>query len=273
MNTILYGMLHSLGAPHNLLNLSTLMTHIPQTMIKVFNVAMISPKLLHRQSHTSASDISRLLDPLYASPNTYSSTSAYVDGDGELHDPDFHCFPVMNPKPDRASQSRYAAYKKATRPCWESVLDSELESDFDDDDDDLESTHNSTIKSRVTYKRRYPSYYPTYSAQPNLEENRPSAPQEEPSLRGMARIIDRTKREFRARCPSASSSSNSNSSLPSSSVSELSEEEKLGLAAEEKWTRTYDYKMRRQWAIIDERIRFGVFRAQKRFRRKRILTI
>ncbi|KAG5650734.1 hypothetical protein H0H81_011234 [Sphagnurus paluster] len=262
---------HSLGAPHNLLNLSTRMTHILGMMMEssFFHATMISPRLLHRQSRTSASDISRLLDPLYASPNTYSSTSAYVDGDGELHDPDFHCFPVMNPKPDRASQSRYAAYKKATRPCWQSALDSELESDFDDDDDDLESTHNSTIRSRVTYKRRYPSYYSTHSEQPTLEENRPSAPREEPSLRGMARIIDRTKREFRARCSSSSSNSNS---LPSSPVSELSEEEKLGLAAE-KWTRTYDYKMRRQWAIIDERVRFGVFRAQKRLGCKRILTI
>jgi hypothetical protein len=72
---------------------------------------------------SAASDVSRLLDPTYASPSPHSPSrrtsatlpTAYVDHAGELHDPDFREFPVL-PSPKRRSASGSAS---PARPAWE----------------------------------------------------------------------------------------------------------------------------------------------------------
>ncbi|KAL1716410.1 hypothetical protein EV715DRAFT_205246 [Schizophyllum commune] len=102
-----------------------------------------SPTKRHRaySPSTRADDISRLLDPAYASPTSSSrrAEGVYVDHRGELHDPDFKLFPPL-PKP------------KAPR--WEREESVDDLDALDDDDEPRET-------------RRYtpsPSYTPTYTA-------------------------------------------------------------------------------------------------------------
>ncbi|TRM61216.1 hypothetical protein BD626DRAFT_570880 [Schizophyllum amplum] len=98
-----------------------------------------SPTKRHRAYSPSsrADDISRLLDPAYASP-TRRAEGVYVDHHGELHDPDFKLFPPL-PKP------------KAPR--WERDAGDELDA-LDDEEEPRET-------------RRYtpsPSFTPSYAA-------------------------------------------------------------------------------------------------------------
>ncbi|KAI0310939.1 hypothetical protein OF83DRAFT_1178051, partial [Amylostereum chailletii] len=70
------------------------------------------PKRPH-QSRDQRADISRLLDPTYLSHSSSSAASspdsvhAYVDTDGDLHDPDYRDFPLLVPA--------------ARRPAWEAA--------------------------------------------------------------------------------------------------------------------------------------------------------
>ncbi|KAL1741424.1 hypothetical protein HDZ31DRAFT_66943 [Schizophyllum fasciatum] len=103
-----------------------------------------SPTKRHRaySPSTRADDISRLLDPAYASPTSSArrAEGVYVDHRGELHDPDFKLFPPL-PKP------------KAPR--WERE-DSVDDLDALADDDEPRETRRYTPS---------PSYTPTsYSA-------------------------------------------------------------------------------------------------------------
>ena len=123
------------------------------------------------QPNTRQADISRLLDPAYASSSTASAHSsstnvraaarAYVDHTGEMHDPDYRDFPVLPPRhqqkninqPRRAlsTQSRistatsnanrpdrYKTYPLVARPEWERGWATEVE-DPDEEDEDLSS--------------------------------------------------------------------------------------------------------------------------------------
>ncbi|KAI0950217.1 hypothetical protein AcV7_008754 [Taiwanofungus camphoratus] len=133
---------------------------------------------------TRAADISRLLDPAYASSSSSGSSAsaspthashaqprAYVDHHGDLHDPDYRDFPVLRPtararhtnRGRRASTGtaaarstsrgpeRYAGYGTAPRPEWERDWSAELEDEEDEDvDDDAESqSHYSPFASRL----------------------------------------------------------------------------------------------------------------------------
>jgi hypothetical protein len=121
------------------------------------------------QPNTRQADISRLLDPAYASSSTASThssgnvracTQAYVDHTGEMHDPDYRDFPVLPPRhqqknlhtPRRSlsTQSRisstsvvnrpdrYKTYPLVVRPEWERGWATEVE-DLGEEDEDLSS--------------------------------------------------------------------------------------------------------------------------------------
>ncbi|OBZ65655.1 hypothetical protein A0H81_14262 [Grifola frondosa] len=142
---------------------------------------------------TRAADISRLLDPAYASSSSSSSSKAspthathaqaraYVDEHGDLHDPDYRDFPILRAtarskhmtKRRRASAGstgrshstdRYSTYSLAmhpTRPSWERDWSTEVEDDDDDDVDDNESqSHFSPFASRVLPPTRRSTTYP-----------------------------------------------------------------------------------------------------------------
>lgn len=143
---------------------------------------------LHHHSHHSSrspyqpnsrqADISRLLDPAYASSSTASAhssstnvracTRAYVDHTGEMHDPDYRDFPVLSPRqppknvntPRRALSAhsrissststssrpdRYKTYPLVARPEWERGWATEAE-DLDEEDEEL-SSHEGGVRS------------------------------------------------------------------------------------------------------------------------------
>ena len=121
----------------------------------------------HEYSPSSrAADISRLLDPAYASSSSSSSTSAspsprtpqtraYVDHNGDLHDPDYRDFPVL-PLPTRnvstatrrrtstgsgarsRSHERYSVALNPPRPSWERNWGAEID-ESDDECEEIEA--------------------------------------------------------------------------------------------------------------------------------------
>ena len=141
----------------------------------------------HRQysPSTRAADISRLLDPAYASSSSSSSTCptpspqtqtrAYVDHNGDLHDPDFRDFPFMRPnsrtsdnhKRRRTSASsaarsrshdRYSIAMHPTRPNWERDWGTEVDSEEEFGDDETESqSHFSPFASQHGSPRKHTS--------------------------------------------------------------------------------------------------------------------
>ncbi|KAG5650735.1 hypothetical protein H0H81_011235 [Sphagnurus paluster] len=198
-----------------------------------------------RHGYSSAADISRILDPIYASPNAHASTSACVDSDGELHDPDFRCFPLSHHDSEHERTSQFAAYKKATRPCWEYCpYDETEEVEFDD-------AHTT---KKHSYKQRYPAYH-NDSPPASFVEHREEEESTLEPVRSVKHILERTKREFRSRFSIHGDDSQADFiSSPTQTPPAYD------------WTRTYDYKARRQWAVIDEHVRLSIFRAKKRLR-------
>lgn len=81
---------------------------------------------IHHNSSTNkhATDLSRLLDPSYASSSSSSkaspsyATRAYVDHNGELHDPDYRHFPSIS-TPHRRSTNNSGSNN--LRPAWETA--------------------------------------------------------------------------------------------------------------------------------------------------------
>ncbi|KAM5538115.1 hypothetical protein V8D89_008312 [Ganoderma adspersum] len=150
----------------------------------------------HEYSPSSrAADISRLLDPAYASSSTSSSsvsaspashtqTRVYVDHNGEIHDPDYRDFPVLratarpNPtgKPRRTSTSsatRSCSHDRyrPTRPSWERDWTTEVgDSDDENDEDEAGSqSHFSPFASHRSSPRKHTShsgfgFVPSYSS-------------------------------------------------------------------------------------------------------------
>ncbi|KAI0723814.1 hypothetical protein C8T65DRAFT_627514 [Cerioporus squamosus] len=141
----------------------------------------------HQYSPSSrAADISRLLDPAYASSSSSSSmcptpspqtqTRAYVDHNGDLHDPDYRDFPVLRPtsrasdnqKRRRTSASsaarsrshdRYSIAMHPSRPNWERDWGTEVDSDEEIDDDETESqSHFSPFASQHGSPRKHTSH-------------------------------------------------------------------------------------------------------------------
>ncbi|KAI9065469.1 hypothetical protein FKP32DRAFT_1537678, partial [Trametes sanguinea] len=114
-----------------------------------------------------------------ASPLPHAQTRAYVDHNGDLHDPDYRDFPVLR-QPSRAtptgkrrrtstgsanavrsrSHDRYSLGVHPTRPGWERDWATEAdESDADDVDDDAESqSHFSPFSSQNAPTRRATSH-------------------------------------------------------------------------------------------------------------------
>ncbi|KAG6918836.1 hypothetical protein DXG01_011241 [Tephrocybe rancida] len=172
-------------------------------------------------------DISRLLDPAYASPpSAFASTSAYVDRHGELHDPDYRHFPVSQPKARRTSHSTVAS-----RPKWETF-------DEDGEDEDEEEMYARTNFSSYQHKHQrpytshtspsYPSYTPPSYTLPHSYNSADTEVDDdedyEDAPSGVARILSRTMAttttKFRKR---RSLDSSSPSASPYSAPSMLSD--------------------------------------------------
>ncbi|KAG6864880.1 hypothetical protein C0991_006606 [Blastosporella zonata] len=161
-----------------------------------------SPISFARRSQTPsrAHDISRLLDPAYASSNAYASTSAYVDRHGELHDPDYRHFPIVPQQPKR----RASNVTVAARPRWET---------FDEEEDDNEHHNQFHLQQRTSFSSYKPrpsyTYTPSYvPAAPHSYDSQDTALDDDEADEytehdgdafprcGVSQFISRTKREF-----------------------------------------------------------------------------
>lgn len=138
--------------------------------------------------NTRQADISRLLDPAYASSSSASTTSssgnvraytrAYVDHTGEMHDPDYRDFPVLPPrhqnslnKPRRSSSThsriststsnarpdRYKTYPLVARPDWERGWSTEVEDLDEEDEESFEGGYRSPFSPSSSSSDRTPS--------------------------------------------------------------------------------------------------------------------
>ncbi|KAJ2916973.1 hypothetical protein MD484_g3441, partial [Candolleomyces efflorescens] len=112
--------------------------------------------------HRARSDISRLLDPSYTTYAQQTTYSAYVDAQGNMHDPDYRQFPLIH-QTSQYSATRRTMNATVTRPHWELVDEDALLHDDDEDlliqpEDTYYSKRNSFgAKSTVSTPRHYPS--------------------------------------------------------------------------------------------------------------------
>lgn len=109
-----------------------------------------------------ASDIARLLDPAYASPNSLNAVAVpqvYVDHNGHLHDPDFRHFPIIHTQIHNQ------------RPRWEPAYHSaDDDSDDDDFDDEPKRASFETQRRRPSSSTTYPTTSTTSYSYPVYEE-------------------------------------------------------------------------------------------------------
>ncbi|RXW17904.1 hypothetical protein EST38_g7952 [Candolleomyces aberdarensis] len=112
--------------------------------------------------HRARSDISRLLDPSYTTYSQQKTYSAYVDAQGNMHDPDYRQFPLIQ-QASQYSATRRTLNATVTRPHWELVDEDALLLDDDEDlllqpEDSYYPKRNSFgAKSTVSTPRTYPS--------------------------------------------------------------------------------------------------------------------
>jgi len=199
--------------------------------------------LSHRRQ-AKAADVSRLLDPSYLSSSASSSpTSVYADTDGNLHDPDYRHFPVVVAPLPR-------------RPAWERGGE-------DDDVDREEFDERARLRSASPRERRRARY----SA---YEQSLPYA------RRSFEEIIEERSRQTHVRQKLRSRSHSPHYQTteivvdePSTITPEPKQERYVPITKEASdWTPTCGQQFRRHWQAFALSIRFSIFRAQRRIRRK-----
>jgi hypothetical protein len=113
----------------------------------------------HHSQASRAADISRLLDPSYSSSSSSSSNvCAYLDHNGDLHDPDYRYFPVATPT-KRPTSPHSAGYNMSARPRWE-LMDEDA---LDLEDEDYDYGLSSRVQQQHTNKRHKRDSFTSYT--------------------------------------------------------------------------------------------------------------
>ncbi|KAG5350673.1 hypothetical protein C0989_009851 [Termitomyces sp. Mn162] len=249
-----------------------------------------------------AQEISRLLDPAYSSA-AFAPNSAYVDRHGELHDPDYRHFPVAQPKrrPSIPARPRWESFDddddadaaeddhfsprrpsfsesyQPKRPVYSYssyvpaivVPDSYDDTDtvLDDNDDDASSSPRPNGVSRILSRTRREfsrkrrsldaasSYSPTLLT-PTDDHDHDSASLHAPSHHHpLAHTLSHHSYNSIYTLPPQ------RQLTPPPEYTTTQEPER-----EQVWTPTCGQALRRQWQAVSLRIRFSVFRAQRRMK-------
>ncbi|ETW86258.1 hypothetical protein HETIRDRAFT_415213 [Heterobasidion irregulare TC 32-1] len=218
-----------------------------------------------------AADISRLLDPSYSSSSSSSSpTSVYVDHQGDLHDPDYRDFPAVHAR-DLASRRR---------PTWERYNDDDHEP-FTTQDEDAYAYDADAFDERARLRaaardirrrsheppRRattIPSYnHYQYSRSPFNDDASTPTEIKEKRVRRKLRSKSETRRESawfveeEYESPAMLEEEPQTKSEYTPTRTETPE-----------WTPTCGQQFRRQWQALSLSLRFTIFRAQRKLRRK-----
>lgn len=286
--------------------------------IRAMSLRPTSPSLFHP---SRATDISRILDPSYSSSS--ASSYAYVDRNGDLHDPDYRHFPIAHPPKRHTSHTM-------SRPRWELIDEDAL--DIEEDQYDIGEYPIHGRNKRPTSFSSSSRLSPTYSYHPQPHHNSPDSDdtvfdeyeefeheafvEKEKHPRrtsSVSHILKNTRTKFatpphttkdRKRWSSTTlpddattvtvlsvsdslfpSPSSHHHPLPASSThqyqeKEEKEQERSEMRARdlereiegERWTPTCTQALRREWQAVSLRIRFSVFRAQRKVK-KRIASL
>jgi len=264
--------------------------HISRPSSPLFSCSSSSSK------RATAEDISRLLDPSYSSTQQTRSVSVYVDGHGDLHDPDYRHFPAIVPPRSAKRQSAGAYYSSTSYPLWDehAVDDEEM------DEDNGLYNHYSPIRHSPSSRRSSlttvprnnfaasssrtsspPSYYyATYSTYSDISPptsydsddilstsfSSYTSPFEEKEKRP-SRLS--TKRN---RCSSKEELLDTPTPVNRSLLPTTEEEEDAPEAVVKddsgEWVPTCTQSLQRQWQALSLAFQFGVFRAQRRMRQR-----
>jgi len=186
--------------------------------------------------------MSRILDPSYLSSSTSSSpTSVYEDTDGNLHDPDYRPFPAV------------AAPR---RPAWESG-GNDNEVDIEDFD---EHARLRSASPRERRRARYSAY----------EKSLPYARRSFEETIGERRHQNSNRHKLRSRSHSPHYDfSDMVVDEPDVIPRVLKQEQYVPMQQDgTEWTPTCGQQFRRQWQAFALSVRFSIFRAQRRIKRK-----
>lgn len=266
--------------------------HIPRSSSPLFSCSSSSSK------RATAEDISRLLDPSYSSSTHQSrSVSVYVDGHGDLHDPDYRHFPAIVPPRSAKRHSAGAHYSSTNYPLWDehAVDDEEI------DEDSCLYTHHSPMRrspssrrsSSTTVSRNNfaspssrtsspPSYhyatYSTYDISPPTSYDSDdilstsfssyTSPFEEKEKQRSSRLSTKRKR-----CSSKEELLDTPTPMITRSLLPTTEEEEEAVVVKEddstgEWVPTCTQSLQRQWQALSLAFQFGVFRARRRMRQR-----
>ncbi|TFY53919.1 hypothetical protein EVG20_g9915 [Dentipellis fragilis] len=223
-----------------------------------------------------AADISRLLDPSYLSSSSTSSSpasvSAYVDHHGDLHDPDYRDFPAL---------------PTSRRPAWErgastQILDDEelyASPDEDAASEDDERTRLRASTPRDARRRRhahearlstqysqYSSYASAYTTSP-FEETIAAVPVHEKRAHRKLRSKSHPRHARDDEWAVAEEEREAEAEQERSASNKEDTYVPTQLDAHE-WTPTCTQQFRRHWQAFSLSLRFSIFRAQRRMKRK-----
>ncbi|KAJ8092511.1 hypothetical protein PM082_023764 [Marasmius tenuissimus] len=247
----------------------------------------------HRRSHHDEHDLSRLLDPAYARPSSSSQTRVYKDHHGEFHDPDYRHFPATSPS--SARNRRVNSGASLTRPSWEmgsmGMDEAEFEALYNDGDDEVQVDDRSSRRrsgSRNTYTSTSAYSTPTYtypsSSSSYTYNSSSSSPSSSPSTIATS-LSDSELPSYSSPSSSCPVSNKLTKRLLSRTTGRSSFEEhvhpyevdqediadSISLNQEPEPQsptsgESRSQSMKKQWHAMQLSVRFGVFRAQRRFK-------
>jgi hypothetical protein len=245
------------------------------------------PSSSHNRFHMKSSrhsielanaDISRLMDPSYH-PHTYEPARAYVDHRGEMHDPDFHYFPVYN-----TSRGRRASDPSSSKSRWEEDEEEEEEEDLQAPYYHRRHSKRHTRSAQHSPARDYPTFPSVSSSPSSLSSPLPSSSpyvsvfEEKPHAHHS--LLPKRFRRHSAGSesvpyPSYDDDEYSYSDPIQYDDSSDSEEGVDVVAARDESLHahhtdlSYSQAMKKQWVAISLSLRFQIFRARRRASRCR----
>ncbi|KIJ97098.1 hypothetical protein K443DRAFT_124166 [Laccaria amethystina LaAM-08-1] len=244
----------------------------------------------YSSKRATAEDISRLLDPSYSSTQQTRSVSVYIDGHGDLHDPDYRHFPAIIPPRSAKRHSAGAHYSSTNYPLWD---------EHAVDEDDHLYNHHSPIRrspssrrsSSTTVSRNNfassslrtsspPSYhyatYITYDISPPTSYG--SDDILSTSLSSYTSLFEKKEKRpsrlstKRKQCSSKEELLDTLTPITRSLLPTTEEEEDAPEAVvkddSDEWVLTCTQSLQRQWQALSLAFQFGVFRAQRRMKQR-----
>ncbi|KAJ3881250.1 hypothetical protein F5051DRAFT_120264 [Lentinula edodes] len=236
-------------------------------------------------------DISRLMDPSYHPSNNHGVSSTeparvYIDRRGQMHDPDFHYFPVYEGAGKNNKRGRRISDHSDRRKTQFGVED--LEEDDDDEERPRQyhrrqstrrprssQSHTYPISSSDSYTSSIPSSSSTSSSPSSITSPLPYSPytsvfEDKPHHHHHSILSKKFRRHSSdSSSPSSPLSFDALESDDSSDVEYVEEDhessvEEQDLSSHQQNALSYSQAMKKQWLAVSLSLRFRLFRARRR---------